>query len=174
MRRAAPAVVSALVAVVALAGCDRSEEGRSPAPRPDPAGVLEPRWRWVAPPPSYVGMPGADGDGVAVTFGHSHVTLLDPAGRARWTFDGRGLRDVAPRLTADAVLVPTEDGLLAIDRATGALRWQARTGERTNTPVVAGDRAVATTWEGSLVAFDLASGRVAWRAPLPGVAHGPA
>ena len=123
-------------------------------------------------------MPGADGEGVAVTFGRSHVTLLDGGGRPRWTVD-RGtdqpsLRDVAPRLAADAVLVPTEEGVLALERATGTPRWEARTGERANTPVVAAGRAVVSTWEGSLVAFDLDSGRVDWRTALPGVALGAA
>jgi outer membrane protein assembly factor BamB len=119
-------------------------------------------------------MPAADGEGVVVTFGHSHVVLLDPAGHPRWTVDHPSVRDVASRLTADAVLVPTEEGLLALDRATGAPRWEARIGERANTPVIAGGRAVASTWDGSLVAFGLADGRVAWRVPLPGVALGPA
>ena len=47
-------------------------------------------------------------------------------------------------------------------------------GERANTPVVVGGLAVVSTWEGSLTAFDLADGRVAWRTALPGPAIGPA
>jgi outer membrane protein assembly factor BamB len=174
MRRLILAVVPALALV--LAACGGSGKGRSSSggTASPAAGPLERRWRWVAPPPSYVGMPAADGEGVVVTFGHSHVALLDPAGRPRWTVDHPSVRDVAARLAPDAVLVPTEEGLLALDRATGAPRWEARIGERANTPVVAGRRAVVSTWDGSLVAFDLADGRVAWRAPLPGVALGPA
>jgi len=118
-------------------------------------------------------MPGTDDAGVAVTFGHSHAVLLDGAGQVRWTADRARLRDVAPRLTRDAVLVATEDGLVSFDRATGALRWAAPIGERANTPAVVGGAAVVSTWEGSLVGVDLASGSVRWRTPLPGPALGP-
>ena len=174
MRRIVFAVVPAIALV--LAGCGgpgraRSQPRGSGAAAPEPLGS---RWRWVAPPPSYVGMPAADGEGVVVTFGHSHVVLLDPAGRPRWKVDHPSVRDVAATLTRDAVLVPTEEGVLALHRATGAARWEARIGERANTPVVAGGRVVVSTWDGSLAAFDLAGGRVAWRTPLPGLALGPA
>jgi outer membrane protein assembly factor BamB len=173
MRRLALLVVLALIVVPAA--CGNSGEERPPSER-SPSAAAEPgrRWRWIAPPPSYVGMPAADGEGVVVTFGHSHVVLLDPDGRPRWTVDHPSVRDVAARLTPDAVLVPTEEGLLALDRATGASRWEGRIGDRANTPVVASGRAVVSTWDGSLVAFDLADGRVSWKMPLPGVALGPA
>ena len=174
MRRFTRAIVPAVALV--LAACGGSGKGRSPSrrPAPDAAETVGRRWRWVAPPPSYVGMPAADSEEVVVTYGHSHVVLLDAGGRPRWTVDHRSVRDVAARLTPDAVLVPTEEGLVALDRATGATRWQAGIGDRANTPVVAGGRAVVSTWDGSLVALDLAGGRVAWRVPLPGVALGPA
>jgi outer membrane protein assembly factor BamB len=119
-------------------------------------------------------MPGTDDAGVAATFGHSHVVLLDGSGKVRWTVDHAQVRDVAPRLTADAVLVATEDGLVALDRPTGALRWTASIGERANAPAVAAGVAVVSTWEGSLVGVDIADGSVEWRTPLPGPALGPA
>jgi outer membrane protein assembly factor BamB len=175
VRRTALVLVPTLILV--LASCGGSGRKRSPSGGGPESGATESparRWRWVAPPPSYVGMPAADDEGVVVTYGHSHVVLLDAGGRPRWTVDHPSVRDVAARLTPDTVLVPTEDGLLALDRATGATRWEARIGERANTPVVAGDRAVVSTWDGSLAAFDLAGGRVAWRVPIPGVALGPA
>lgn len=178
MRRAVSFLVLVLVLPFAAAACGGPGPGPSPGVGSNDARSLQQRWRWGAPPPSSVGMPGADGEGVAVTFGHSHVTLLDAGGRVRWTvdrtLDDPSVRDVAPRLTSDTVLVPTEEGLLALDRGTGTSRWEARTGERANTPVLAGGRAVVSTWEGSLVAFDLATGRVDWRTALPGVALGPA
>lgn len=173
MRRALPFTLFTVL-VLGLAACGGSKPRRS-APTTKPAAhELAERWRWAAPPPSYAGMPAADGEGVALTYGHSHVTLLDRAGRPRWTVDHRRVRDVPPRLTADAVLVPTEAGLLALDRATGAERWETTIDERVNTPVVAGGRAVVSTWDESLVGFDLATGRLAWRTPLPDLAIGPA
>jgi outer membrane protein assembly factor BamB len=162
------------VAVMALTlvACDHAEPGKSTS-RAAPPGALRAEWRWVAPPPSYVGMPGADAAGVAVTYGHSHVALLDRSGTVRWTADRLELRDVAPVLTPDAVLVAAEDGLAAFDRASGALRWAATVGERANAPVVVGGRALVTTWEGSLLAVDTATGRIEWRVSLPGPALGP-
>jgi outer membrane protein assembly factor BamB len=53
------------------------------------------------------------------------------------------------------------------------VRWEARLGERANTPVVAGGRVVLTTWEGSLLGLEPGDGRVAWRVRLPGPALGP-
>ena len=176
MRRRTLVIVTFVVLALGLAACGGADSRRAPSPggAAFPPESLGRRWRWVAPPPSYVGMPAADDDGVVVTFGHSHVVLLDPSGRPRWTVDHPSVRDVAARLTPDVVLVPTEEGLLALDRATGVRRWDARIGDRANTPVVAGGRAVVSTWDGSLVAVDLAAGQVAWRLPLPGVALGPA
>ena len=164
-----PVVMGAVLA--AVAGC---RDGGDPPAAPRRAEPLRTSWRWVAPPPSYVGMPGADENGAAVTYGHSHVVLVDAAGRPLWTTDRTRLRDVAPRLTADAVLVPTEEGLVAFERTTGALRWEAALGERANTPVLAGALAVVSTWDGSLIALDLARGTETWRLPLPGGALGPA
>ena len=173
----------AVMAVAALlAGCGRTEPPRTPAapdvdvaaPPPSSGLTLRRVWRWVAPPPSYVGMPAADATGVAVTYGHSRVVLLDSSGNVRWTTDHLRLRDVAPRLTSDAVLVATEEGVVAFDRATGAVRWDARLGERANTPLLVAGRVVFTTWEGSLVAVDRGDGLVVWRVRLPGPALGPA
>ncbi|MFP5318346.1 MAG: PQQ-binding-like beta-propeller repeat protein [Acidimicrobiia bacterium] len=151
----------------------RAADDGERAPAGDPARDLELdlRWTWAAPS---TGMPASDGREVAIVSTRSKITLLDGGGAVRWELEGRSLRDVAPTLTPDLVLVPTEDGLLAVDRAGGRRRWEAAVGERVNTPAVVGTRAVATTWEGTLVAFELADGRIAWRTPLGGASLGPA
>jgi outer membrane protein assembly factor BamB len=135
---------------------------------------LEEQWRWPAPPPGSVGMPSADDEAVAATYGHLRLVLLGLDGDVRWEAERVGLRDVAPALTGDVVVAATEDGLMAVDRETGRVRWDTKVGERANSPVVVGRRAVVSTWEGSLMAFDLDDGRVAWRSELPGPAIGPA
>ncbi len=155
-----------------------------PAPAPDPEPTtaapderpieITEAWRWPAPSPGSVGMPTADHEVVAATYGHLRVVLLDLDGHVRWEVERRRLRDVAPALTADLVVVATEDGVMAVDRRTGGVRWDTEVGERANGPVIVGEQAVVSTWEGSLTAFDLADGGVAWRTALPGPAIGPA
>lgn len=166
-----------LVLLLVSAACGRGGgdggDDRERVTPGDPARdlVLDSRWTWHAPS---TGMPASDGGEIAIVSSRSRITLLDGGGAVRWELEARSLRDVAPTLTPDLVLVPTEEGLLAVDRAGGRRRWEAAVGERVNTPVAVGSRAVATTWEGTLVAFDLADGRVAWRAPLGGPSIGPA
>jgi outer membrane protein assembly factor BamB len=159
------------VLVCLLVACQSSGHAMSPA---RPATSLREIWRWDAPPPAYVGMPSADGEGVAFTSALSRLVLLDGGGHVRWTAHEAGLRDVAPRLMAQEVVAATQHGLAAFSRTTGALTWTADFGERVNTPVVAGASLVASTWDGSLVAVDSASGAVRWRSSLPGAALGPA
>jgi outer membrane protein assembly factor BamB len=120
-------------------------------------------------------MPVADGEGIALTAGREELFLLDAGGAVRWRAERVGLRDVAPALTDELVVAATDDGVVAYDRATGRQRWEtALGGERANTPVVVGAKAVVTTWEGSLVAIDLSDGVISWRTMLGGAALGPA
>lgn len=165
-----------LLSSVALAGCAGGKGDsvrRSPGPDAAPP-ALGAEWRWEAPPRASVGMPTADGDDVAFTYGHLRLVVSSADGALRWESERVGLRDVAPRLTAHLVVAATDDGVAAFDRAGGAERWFAALGERANAPVTAGGRVVVSTWEGSLVALEGDSGRVAWRVPLPGPAVGPA
>jgi outer membrane protein assembly factor BamB len=101
------------------------------------------------------------------------VVLLGPEGRLRWDTYRLGLRDVAPRLGTELVLAATDDGVAAFRRSDGAKVWDTLLAERANSPVVVGDLAVATTWEGSMVALNLADGTLAWRVELPGPSLGP-
>jgi outer membrane protein assembly factor BamB len=130
-------------------------------------------WIWTAPGPAWVGAPTADETEISFTYGHQHLILLDAHGRLEWDSYRLGLRDVAPRLGTDLVVAATDDGMAAFRRADGVKVWDTPLAERANTPIVVGDLVVTTTWEGSLVAFDLAAGKVAWRVALPGPSLGP-
>ena len=74
---------------------------------------------------------------------------------------------------ADAVYVPSDRGLFAIDRATGRKRWQARfspgAGESAtiagNTIVFAGSE--ITSGKTGAFALDAATGALRWRVDLP-------
>ncbi len=175
-------VVVASALALAMAGCGADEPGgdadrSTSGGEPDSGATASPTtaWEWMAPDPSYAGMPAADGDEVAATYGTLGLVLLDGTdGDVVWQTERLDLRDVAPRFAPGVVLAAADDGVAAFERDTGVIRWDATLGERANTPVVARGRAVVSTWEGSLVALDLADGRVAWRVRLPGPALGPA
>ena len=167
--------VTVALAMALLSGCDVGSDANQPAPAAAPAdaGAAGPApkgvaWNWVAPSPASTGMPAADDRDVAFTWGHEHLVLLDAGGRVRWDARRLGLRDVAPRLTADLVLAATDDGMAAFRRADGSKAWDSVLAARANTPVVVGRLAVTSTWEGELVGLSLADGRVAWRVPIPG------
>src|SRR5207302_3048471 len=164
VRRRAGLVPTALALVVTAAGCGHA---RVAGP------TLRPRWRWSAPSPASVGMPAADAVGVAATYGHRALVLLDGAGNLRWQVEHVGVRDVAPRFVGPLVLVATDDGLAAFGRGDGHRLWEASLGDRASTPTVVGGRPVVTLWGGALVAVDLLDGHQAWRQPLPGPALGP-
>lgn len=148
-------------------------EGSPPAEAAPDARREGEGWVWTAPPPAWVGMPAADDRDIAFTYGHQHLVVLDADGRQRWEATLLGLRDVAPLLTADAVVAATDGGLAAYRRSDGALLWDTPVGGRANTPVVVGRLAVTSTWEGAAVAVDLVDGKVAWTHALPGPALGP-
>lgn len=146
----------------------RAAPAETPAGAAGDAGATGVAWNWAAPSPASTGMPAADDREVAFTWGHEHLVLVDADGRVRWDAARLGLRDVAPRLTADLVLAATDDGMVAFRRTDGSKVWDAALGGRANTPVVAGRFAVTSTWEGRLIGIGVADGRVAWTAPLPG------
>ena len=180
---AASAIVVAVVAVViGHRTVARPMSARPFPPRPAPPSTtatdgptsgLHQAWHWEPPPVSNVGMPAADADGVAVTYGHVGVALVGPDGRERWRADRTGVREVAPLLEGDLVVVATDEGLVAWDRADGHRRWEVALADRANTPVAAGPLLLATTWDGSLSAVRRADGGPTWSCRLPGVALGP-
>lgn len=101
------------------------------------------------------------------------VFALDPrTGRERWRFLTNA-RFGPLAAGADAVYVPSDRGLYALDRATGGKRWQARFSPGTeDTPVVAGGAIVfageeITTGRSGVFALDAASGALRWRVDRP-------
>jgi outer membrane protein assembly factor BamB len=164
MTRRRPVVLLLLSVLVASSSCARTR-----MPRQAPDGQLAFAWRWLAPAPSYVGMPAADERSVVATYGHHGLVLVSPAGAVQWQVERDRLRDVAPALGAEIIVAAEEGGVVAFDRATGALRWAASLGEeRPTAPVLTTDLVVVLTWEGHAVAFGRADGRERWRVTLPG------
>src|SRR5439155_27066038 len=107
-----------------LIGCGTGGDTRQ-------AGLDAVRWRWRPPPPASVGMPAADAGGVFATFSHTFLVALAPDGTERWRARRLGMREETPLLTADDVVVPADDGLVAFERRTGQVRWDSRLGRST-------------------------------------------
>jgi len=171
--------VSSLIAsvVVCLVGACGGSAGAAPAPR---LGAVQ--WRWRPPPPASVGMPAVDGDGAVVTFGHTFVVSLRPDGTEQWRTRRLGVREETAALMRDLVVVPADDGLVALERETGRVRWAVRLGhssaedpdpdDAASTPVVAGRTVFTCLSGGALVAVDSATGALRWRVPLAGRTDG--
>ena len=176
MSRSRALVIAAAVTVLCVfAGCSL------PTAQP-PADLGRARWRWRPPPDASIGMPAADGDGVVATFSHLFLVSLAPDGAERWRARRLGVRDETPLLTADVVVVPADDGLVAFERATGRVRWDTNLGgnvetpdpdDAASTPVRAGNSVLVCLAGGALVAVDVDSGSVRWRTPLAGRCEGP-
>jgi outer membrane protein assembly factor BamB len=102
------------------------------------------------------------------------VTALDPAtGRAHWSTDVGGMCWGWPALTADTIFIGTvaqnipgtviahTGGIVALDRATGAVKWQYRSplppangfGGQAGSLAVSGDRVIALGFDGVLTAW---------------------
>jgi outer membrane protein assembly factor BamB len=105
---------------------------------------------------------------------YSRVTALDPTtGRARWSAEVHGMNWGSPLVTADRVFTGTASqnipgtaiahtgGILALDRATGAVLWQlvspaaeeGKFGGYAGSLALAGDRVIAACFDGMLIAL---------------------
>jgi len=180
-RRLAAAFV-ALGIAGALGACGGASAAPTPAPPAqapedpyDDTGtyggqdkLLVTEWAWDVGENYGAAAPAADGAGVAVTSGGHRVIVFDRAGKVRWVADREGVRPIAPALTADLVITPCIDGLVAHDRSGGKLRWELSVGQKASTPVPTGNMAVFTTRDGTLRAADLRDGRERWAVKLPG------
>jgi len=168
----------AVVVAVCLTGACSAAPGAGRGPIQ--LGAVQ--WRWRPPPPASVGMPAADGHDIVATFSHVFVESLTPTGSERWRTRRLGVREETPLLTPDLVVVPADDGLVALERGTGHVRWDTGLGgnaqvpdpdDATSTPVLAGSTVLTSLSGGALVALDAESGAVRWRMRVGGRSEGP-
>jgi outer membrane protein assembly factor BamB len=114
-----------------------------------------------------------DGDDAVVTVSRNRVVNLDTAdGRERWRADLAQVTRHDPALDADTALVSADDRYVALDRDTGARRWEASIGEHAGEAVLtrsgADSIALVTTERGGVAALDGRTGRARWSVQLPG------
>lgn len=141
----------------------------------DPRSTIDIEWVWEVPGGGNAGLPASDDRNIVFTWGHIAITMLDTSGVEQWSVDHHFVRDVAPALLDEIVLVATDHGTLALDRATGERRWlSGDLVQKANTPVVVGGTVVVTSWDGAVVGLDLDTGELRWRTSVPGSTLGPA
>jgi outer membrane protein assembly factor BamB len=136
-----------------------------------------PAWRfsywfsWVESTPAVV-----EGVLYAGASDYRRVTAFDPAtGRELWAADVRGLAWGTPVVTADTLFIGTvaqnlpgtvirhTGGVMALDRGTGAVRWQHRSppaplhgfGGHAGSLAVAGDLVIGADFNGTLTAWPI-------------------
>jgi outer membrane protein assembly factor BamB len=116
---------------------------------------------------------GVDGGDAVVTVSRNRVVDLDAvSGRERWHADLGHVTHRDPTLDAETVLISADDRFVALERDSGALRWEASVGEHAAGSALArlGDDPIAlvTTEHGVVAALDGRTGRTRWSAQVAG------
>lgn len=130
-------------------------------------------WRWAQPTSAVPGgAPLVDGDTVYTAVGGRIYGLERQTGNQVWRFpvaeplDSNFRNGVA---MGGGLIVAITDNrtVYAVDKATGALKWQWTSQESvTGSPVIAGDRVVVGTLPGGLMSLDIKDGHPAWKESL--------
>ncbi|MGQ0804260.1 MAG: PQQ-binding-like beta-propeller repeat protein [Actinomycetota bacterium] len=141
--------------------------GRDAATAPSVAAI-EPRW--IAPVTGWPSALAADRVGAVVLAGGGEVRAIDPEGVTRWRVDVTGAGFHPPALDRRTVLVGAAARIVALERETGATRWEAPVPDAAAPhPVALADGvALAGSEAGVLVALDAATGETRWSVRYPG------
>ena len=163
--RRATAYLAGSIAIVLLAGCTQ------PGSRDQRRGEgFATAWSTSVDWPFSLGVEGGD---AVVTVGRSRVVDLETArGRERWHADLNHVTHYDPVLEADTVLISADDRFVALERDSGARRWEASVGEHAGGAAFArvdgAPIALVTTERGVIAALDGATGAARWSAQVPG------
>lgn len=134
--------------------------------------------------------PCTDGDRVYVVFGSAVIAALDFEGKLAWRKElANHAFDVAlgssPILYRDTVILDCDQtgktsSIIAFDRASGEIRWEAKrpeTGFAHSTPVIVqvnGQPQMLVSASGAIQGIDPANGQILWRCAAQGDASSPA
>jgi outer membrane protein assembly factor BamB len=159
-------VLVGAVVVVFVAGCAWAESGKGSGGR----SRRDETWSTQVDWPFSLGVRGRD---AVVTVSRNQVVALHTAtGRERWRTDVNQVTHYEPALDGRMVLVSADDRFVALERASGARRWEAPVGEHAGggvlTRVGSQPIALVTTERGFVAALDGRSGQAMWSAHLPG------
>jgi outer membrane protein assembly factor BamB len=159
--------LAVMLAVVHAAGCAQATESNG---RREPSTAV-----WSTPvdwPFSFA----VRGDHAVVTSGRNRVVDLDiEDGHERWHADLPHVTHYDPAVDAGSVLISADDRFVALERDSGAQRWESSIGEHAGgVALTRGDgepMALVTTEQGVVAALDGDTGAVRWSVPLPGDIH---
>lgn len=123
---------------------------------------------------SLSGAPGTLSDGVVVPLVDGHVVCLDRSGSVRWTQRLDGVPSAVGASDGVAYVGTATEELLALDAASGSIKWRGSLANTVFTrPLVTDNRVYVGGADYSLRAFDT-SGEQLWRDSLDNaVTHGP-
>jgi len=134
-------------------------------------------WHFAAGSAVHSSPAAAGGLVVAATMGGRIFAVDQSTGRIRWSLQtgdtlprhvrpagGWDLLVSSPVVAGNTVVIGGRDGVVyALDLASGAVRWRARTrGKVRATPAVHDGIVVVGSWDARVYAFDLATGRERW------------
>ncbi len=107
----------------------------------------------------------ADGRIFAGVMNGPFVAVQASDGSQLWSLPGNGAAYGTPVVNGNTLYVSGWGGLRALDVASGDARWQT---DDYGTPAIAGDLGVGGTDTGSVIAYQLGTGAVAWEAQFAG------
>jgi outer membrane protein assembly factor BamB len=117
---------------------------------------------------------------MAATWQNRLFALHAGDGHVLWAVDIGGRAEAPPLVVGTDVLVATKaKSLVSVDATTGTIRWKIALPGLVRHPLARLDDrqrglAICGTWEGELLAYEIATGRLRWSATLPAkLAGGP-
>jgi outer membrane protein assembly factor BamB len=162
--RRSPTRLAVILVVLLVAGCAQEAEGNGSRERS--AAVWSTAVDW---PFSFA----VRGDDAVVTSSRNRVVDFDvDDGRQRWHADLSHVTHHDPALDAGTVLISADDRFVALERDSGALRWESSIGEHAGgvalTRADGEPMALVTTEGGVVAALDGETGQRRWSVQLPG------
>jgi hypothetical protein len=157
----------AIGVLISCVACSAPATGASRAPKRVPSSTTTRRAPAVVPMAEEPGPVSADARGAVVLVGSRHVVALAPDGTRQWqaTVDDVGVE--YPALGQGIVVVNAEHALVALDRATGKVRWQHAITSVGTAVTITPSIIVAATEAGDLYTF-AADGTRRWHSRLAG------
>ena len=91
-------------------------------------------------------------------------------GKQKWEND-IGEKIVGTAMAKGMIFTGTGEGIYAIDKETGRIRWEQLVGDVTSDPVIADDEVIVGCSNGNVYSFKVDTGTIEWLQDFVGPAH---